>query len=681
MRGRQFQVVLLSVLWLLVSAEQSAFAFDPVGHDAIESVAYRQLLEMSAETLRTRCTNRYPDAQGCAALGDGANFFRELVNGGYLAQPEVKLGKVLPYLGSGAVDDQLAYQFAEAGQCAHFMADSADTKTPRKGMIPTGLSSAAYNRCIAHVYSLFDGTVRNPGTAVADNRGTYEIIHVVEDSFSAAHTGRGAGSELDGPPDAHPEPGIGPIMYLKPWALRTAVKEVFSADDANWALRESAASHAVKDARDGDWLNAELIVPDVAGLVGLGSGADVLCSAYKHPDAVPLQCLSAPGRRAKDAVIDMLIALGVAKPGHSAENKTIWAAFQNRYLAAAQNVKLEDAKAPGVFRPGMGFAVEYVLPYGVLTNGVSEANPGHVGISWTDFAYWSRLWPFIGAVQTRALYGKAGGKDSWIAQADVGGFIPLAGWFAVGTSPFGLSFDLLDGAATNPHYVRPYARLLDLRVFVLDGLMLRAGAFNLSWTEGVVRQPGYVEFGIGWAPKELSNGAPKPRKWDGSIATSDGNYQGIDVTPRKLRLELTVDHSVGDGQSKQLLGGSAAAVLGELGRWDRRAGYATGLRFTPTYHQFNSDRHAWVMRGEVFGRANFFEWISLEAGLGVAGRTDPRQGLWAGDWNFQHVMYVAPRITFGNFALALRLGANIETSGPQSGWSADSIMLRYGITL
>ena len=211
MRIRNAVAAALVAIPLLLSSV-SASAFEQVGHEAIEALAYNHLVHRAAGPVCGK-----PDARVT-----GKEVLRFLISIGVLDRPpcfdvrqdsidarECKTddaaSNVWPVLGAGGPDDLYARQLGGDGQCFHFMAMAGDLihtgEIPRLG-VPSGLVKDAHIRCVNTLNTLWQEMLLYPEGARTTGRGIYSMIHSVEDSYSTAHVERDKDWR---------------ILYLKAW--------------------------------------------------------------------------------------------------------------------------------------------------------------------------------------------------------------------------------------------------------------------------------------------------------------------------------------------------------------------------------------------------------------------------------------------------------------------------------
>jgi hypothetical protein len=155
----------------------TSLAYKKDGHEAIEKWAYHLLKTMPA-------TAGHPD---------GATMMKWLQDEGYLYKDG------LPH--SAYPDYSSERQFAQDKQMFHFMASTSDVFKASLEKSPTAqqhrLLVPALSDCLRMMYFFGKEILDNPEGASQAGRGTYVLIHLIEDSYSVEHTTRDAnGNEL-----------------------------------------------------------------------------------------------------------------------------------------------------------------------------------------------------------------------------------------------------------------------------------------------------------------------------------------------------------------------------------------------------------------------------------------------------------------------------------------------------
>ena len=330
----------LAALGVLVSGlvllPLPASAFDSVGHDVIEALAYRTLLE------------------GHGNQPARPEVLRDLINDGALMPPvcfgrpgakecrEAPVANPLlewPMPRTAWPDLNYRRQFSDEGQCFHFMATAADEESaPFPGTrIPRDLAIRAVVRCRDLLDQLLDAVVEIGGRETRESGlGLYELMHSVQDSFSHAHTER--------------QLGIGKIEFLRVWEPvgKLAGGRIGAAYSA------SPTRHDANEPRDRAY---------VRNFAEVGGRP---CHDLVHfPYTVPYECLSEEAEAARQAVVDLLVAvhdLRMARQAHEAaptapSDSAAWKAFKARWFEpahACSGVEC-DERQPALRMPSSNF--------------------------------------------------------------------------------------------------------------------------------------------------------------------------------------------------------------------------------------------------------------------------------------------------------------------------------------
>jgi hypothetical protein len=266
--------VLLAVAGLL--APPRALAFDSRGHDVIEALAYRSLVEgrdgqpPRPEVLRFLVNDGALDAPYCFGWGDDPP---EECRKAPARNPLL----CWPHPETSRPDAFFRRQFSDPGQCFHYMGMMDDALSdPLPGTeVPRALATSAVVRC----NDLLDLLVRQivvvggPGIRTS-GFGLYELLHSVQDSFSEAHTARA----LDG------------VDYLRVWK---PIEKLVSLPTERANRIPDTVFHLWDDHRDKTYVTE--------------GGADRCESRTGQPYDVPYECLSPEGDRARGAVVDLLV--------------------------------------------------------------------------------------------------------------------------------------------------------------------------------------------------------------------------------------------------------------------------------------------------------------------------------------------------------------------------------------
>lgn len=232
----------------LVCAPRPGQAFTEPGHRAIEAAAYEELLSSGNPVDLTT--------------------IKILIDKGVLAppvaiqpQPSAAYGPSEGYEGpqhlallSHMADHHFDRQLESDRQCFHFNARSAfvtelrepypDLADPgaRNGLkvadlpVPRGLIVDAYRECVGVADLLLRNILTDPVKARETHVGIYELIHLIEDSFSDSHVGRDQNWR---------------IIYVKPWNIRSFMRYSFGqAKGLPIDLHFSDRHHMTAETRD-----------------------------------------------------------------------------------------------------------------------------------------------------------------------------------------------------------------------------------------------------------------------------------------------------------------------------------------------------------------------------------------------------------------------------------------------
>lgn len=305
-RGGSLVAILATAL---VAAPASAY--ESKGHTVIEALAYRTLVE------------------GHGGAPPRPDVLRDLINDGALATPwcfgrgdappsdcrDAAAENPLLYWPQPEADRPDAFfrrQFSDAGQCFHYMATLAEGLTePLPGTsIPRGLATSAVVRC----NDLLDDLLRQivvdggPGTR-RSGFGLYEMMHVVEDSFSGAHAQRAPGG----------------IDFLRVWK---PIEKIAGIPTARVRGIPGDVFHKSSDHRDQTYV--------------VEGGEEACETRTDRPYDVPYACLSAEGDLARQAIADLLVVVRdlrlaqlAASPGTDThpEASPAWRQYRTRWLA------------------------------------------------------------------------------------------------------------------------------------------------------------------------------------------------------------------------------------------------------------------------------------------------------------------------------------------------------------
>ena len=253
-----------------------AHAFDGQGHTVIEALAYRTLVE------------------GHAGMPARPDVLRDLINDGALDTPwcfgaehrasgecqEARTGNPLLFWPEPEADRPDAFfrrQFSDSGQCFHYMGTLADALSdPLPGSsVPRALATSAVLRCNDLLDILLRQVVMEggPGTR-RSGFGLYELMHVVEDSFSGSHAQRTPGG----------------IDFLRVWK---PIEKIAGIPSERASRIPDDVFHLWDDHRDKTYV--------------LEGGPQLCERRTELPYDVPYECLSPEGDHARQAVAELLV--------------------------------------------------------------------------------------------------------------------------------------------------------------------------------------------------------------------------------------------------------------------------------------------------------------------------------------------------------------------------------------
>lgn len=420
--------VLLALGAVLAAAPGTSPAFDAQGHDVIEALAYRSLVEGS---------------DGQPARPD---VLRDLINDGALVAP-ICFGRgpnppeacrtvasenpllEWPQPLTDRPDNNYSRQFTNPGQCVHFMGMLSDeSSAPLKGRhVPRALATTAIARCSNMLDDIIGQVVMVGGVRTRESGyGLYELMHAVTDSFSYAHTERQQRTHH--------------IDFLRVWGPIGTLALSRLSD----YFADSPLQHDADDSRDSAYVRkfAEVNGLPCRELVGL-------------PYAVPYACLSEEGDLARQALVELLVVVRDlrraqvgAPPGPASEpqQSAAWNRFKARWFTPVNPCQGAECHAR---QP-----VELVEASGLLLGAGATFNPGQAFYDVTTrfrLIQWSQqLSPFVLGLGAEVGYRRQYGTPASLGVVGTGlilglpfdhrsalGFSPLAGRYTFGGSEGG----------------------------------------------------------------------------------------------------------------------------------------------------------------------------------------------------------------------------------------------------
>jgi hypothetical protein len=496
-----YRRILLVLGASLLAAPSVDRAFYPQGHLVIEALAYRSLVE---------------GHDGQPARPD---VLRDLINDGALVPPICfGRGSNLPEECRTAVsenpllewpqpltdrpDYNFRRQFDDSLQCVHFMGELADLDSaPLRGRhIPRALATTAIVRCSNMLDDIMRQVVIVGGVATRESGyGLYELMHAVTDSFCYAHTERQAGTHH--------------IDFLRVWApIGTLALNRLSR-----YFSDSPLQHDADDARDAAYIRSFAVVD--------GRPCRDLTAL---PYAVPAACLSEEGDLARQALVELLIAVHDLRRGQlndttdrttAPEKSAVWRSFKAKWFTPVnpcQGVECQ-AKQPA----------ELVQPSPLLLGAGAVFNPSRGFYDLTSrlrlTAWRQQLSPFV-----YELGAEAGYRRNYRTPASLGvvgatlslelpfdrrsalGFSPLAWRYAFGGSEGG--WEVLTQA-----FQYEFHATENIFISMLAPVELDWRRISVDWSFGVV---------IGYTPSRKSvAGGPLLRPPKETVQRHDDEWE------------------------------------------------------------------------------------------------------------------------------------------------------------
>lgn len=590
---RRTSIVLVAALVVVPAA---SLAFDTEGHQVIEVLAYRTLLEG----------------------GDGQpprpEVLRDLINDGALLPP-VCFGVAAPERCREAVsenpllawpqprtdrpDNDYSRQFSKPGQCVHFMGMLSDEATvPLPGRhVPRGLATTAVARCTNLVEDMMRQIVVVGGAGTRESGyGLYELMHAVTDSFSYAHSER--------------VPGTHEIDYLRVWGPVSGL--VVSRLSDYYA--DSPLQHDAADVRDRAFIRIFA--------VNRGRPCKELTDL---PYTVPVACLSEEGDLARQALVELLVLvrnLRVAQLGAPPGQPTVpekaasWRAYKARWFTPLNPCQGDECRAK---QPA-----EMVEVSGMLLGGGATVNPtrGFLDVTgnfrliqWTQQAS-----PFVFGLDAEAGY-----RWMYRAPASLGvigaGLIlamPIDHRSGVGFYPLGGRFTF---GGTDPGW-EIYSQALLFEFHLTENLSISLqGPVEIEWRNVALNWSFGVVVGYTPTRKRVAGGhltrhpeeivevhdddwAPGPL-WYGRLKGRETTWSlFLDATP--------IPQASAPGS--QVMGGLAA--LGARLEWDRnpwgdRLATSYGGSLEAGIRSTSPDTSYVTLTGALEARWNFLPWLGL----------------------------------------------------------------------
>lgn len=408
----------VALIAVLAAYPGAAAAFNSKGHNVIEALVYRTLVE------------------GYGRQPPRPDVLRDLINDGDLMPPvcfgrsgseecrDVQVGNPLlqwPMPRTDWPDLNYRRQFSDEGQCFHFMATAADEGTaPIPGTrIPRDMAVRAVVRCRNLLDRLVDSVVEVGGRQTRQGGlGLYELMHAVQDSFSHAHTERQAGG--------------GKIEFLRVWEPVGKL----AGGRLGMTYSGSPTRHDSHEPRDAAFIRnfAEVDGRPCRDLVDF-------------PYSMPFACLSEDGDAARRALVELLVTVhelqlarraNPASQAHPSESAA-WQAYKARWLDATHACSGAecDEKQPAMRMPASNFLV------GVEGTFSPSAETFGASLRGILFQYSPDLNPFVYGLGARVGYVRAYGDslDLAVAGLDFDLLLPVGRHSLLGFTPAALRTD------------------------------------------------------------------------------------------------------------------------------------------------------------------------------------------------------------------------------------------------
>ena len=579
----------------LAALPSAARAFDSDGHDVIEALVYRTLVE------------------GRGTQPPRPDVLRNLFNDGALVppicfgQPHAKECKEAPVANplllwpqprSDRPDLEYRRQFSDEGQCFHFMATISDEESePIPGThIPRALATRAVVRCRDLLDRLLDSVVEVGGKGTRESGyGLYELVHAVQDSFSYAHTQRQEGTRK--------------VEFLRVWEPIGKL----AGSRLGVTYSESPTRHDSDEPRDRAFIN------NFAEVEGRPCRGQV-----PFPYTMPYACLSTEGEEARQAVVELLILVNdlrqarlAGSPGPRPSETPEWRAYEERWFSsvyACDGDECTERQFP-MRAPASNFALGAGANY--------SPTVGAYGASiWGVLMQTSpELNPFVYAIS-----GTVGYQRAYQEKANLGAvalnldlLLPFGRHAAAGLSPAQVRvvFGSGSGAAElATQLVVLYWRPIDNLWFAFRGPV------ELNWSRGRAEWSFGIVAGIAPSSRDVSPGSILPTAEERADRHDDewgpeplwyGRLKGR-VASIYGMLGVTAYTQPADGSPLTIygFGGLGASVFWDRDHWGGRLPSAWGLSL------LLGDRHTTgTNRYLVAALSGEFRWYVL-GGLGLS---------------------------------------------------------------
>jgi hypothetical protein len=534
-----------------IVSSRTAGAFDSKGHEVIEALAYRTLVE------------------GHANQAPAPEVLRDLFNDGALVPPICFGGAARRTAAcrTASVDNPLLEwpeprtdrpdaafrrQFSDPGQCYHFMATLEDEDSPplEGSPIPRALATTAIVRCRDLLDELLRQIVVVGGaTTRGGGRGLYELMHSVADSFSYAHAQRTA---------THA------IAFLRTW--EPIAKLAGGRLGATYSM--SPTRHAAHDPRD------QAYVRNFAEVLGRPCR-----DLTDFPYDFPFECLSDEGDLARQALVDLLVVVRRLRGAQLAAGSQVdtrpeqseeWRAYKDKWFLPATPCQGTEcaARQPIEGVPSNDLLLGLSATYNPTRHLYGAALRGMLlKYSWD-------LNPFLYGVAADIGYGRQydDGTNYGVAALELDIFLPVGKRAAVGLTPAISGYAFGSSAHSGPQLL---SQALRVDVMPVRNLWIElAGPAQIDWI--TARFEWSFGLTVGFAPslKEIASDtvvAPHPDDvephddawsppalWYGRIKGREPSWYVIGSTSPALTPSSSIpDRYYGD------------SVIGASVTWDR----------------------------------------------------------------------------------------------------------------
>jgi hypothetical protein len=529
-RTRRLAAIVVSGTSVVCSS--TARAFDSKGHDVIEALAYRTLIE------------------GHGAQPPAPDVVRDLINDDALVRPlcfgrsasltrrciTAPVANPLlewPEPRSDRPDAAFRRQFSDPGQCYHFMATLQDEESPplEGSLLPRALATTAIVRCRDLLDDLMRQVVVVGGSTTRDGgHGLYELMHSVADSFSYAHAQR---------------TDTGQIAFLRTW--EPIAKLLGGRLGAAYSF--SPTRHAAHDPRD------EAYVRNFAEVEGRPCR-----DLTDFPYEVPFACLSDEGDRARQALAELMVVVRDLRRIQLAtlpevdthpEQSPSWLSYKEKWFSSVTPCRGAecDTRQPSEAVPSNDF----LLGLSAVWNPTAQYYGA--GLRAMRVVYSWDLNPFLYGVTADVGYRRRydDGTSYGVAGLELDLLLPVGRRAAVGLAP------VLSGFAFGEAHSGPQlsSRALLIETNPVGNLWLElAGPAQIDWITASFEWSFGLTMGLAPSARETSSdtlieGPPKPTEaadeswspaplWYGRLKGREASWYIIGSTTPQLTPDVAI---------------------------------------------------------------------------------------------------------------------------------------------